>query len=64
MYHKVTVEMPALRFGTSLERNAPESLTQALSNFVHCHISRHLHDETPIRVIRAKTDYPVYTVHH
>src|SRR3954471_23789093 len=41
LYHNATVERLPLRCGTSPERIAAESLTRKLSDFVHCHISRH-----------------------
>jgi hypothetical protein len=39
-----------LSCGTSLERIAPESLTQALFDFVHCHISGYRHRKPPNQV--------------
>jgi hypothetical protein len=39
-----------LSCGTSLERIAPESLTPALFDFVHCHISGYRHRKPPNEV--------------
>jgi hypothetical protein len=42
LYHNATGLAPGLMVGTSPERIAAESVTRALFEFVHGHMSRHL----------------------
>ena len=51
VYHNATLERCVVKLWNEFERNAPESLTLQLSDFVHRYISRRIEVAPPNRVI-------------